>query len=677
MTQQNSDPSSPYTAIRSLLVANRGEIARRIIRTARELGIRSVAVYSDADALAPFVREADQAVHIGPAPASESYLRFETIIEAALDSGAQAIHPGYGFLSENTRFADACEKAGLIFIGPPATAIAAMGSKSAAKALMEKAGVPLVPGYHGDDQSLECFLSEAPSIGYPLLIKASAGGGGKGMRVVRHQRELEEQLTGAKREAESSFGDGHLLMERYLEAPRHVEVQVMFDRHGNGRYLFDRDCSVQRRHQKIIEEAPAPGIPDATRQAMGEAAVRCGEAIGYVGAGTVEFLYDGSSGEFFFMEMNTRLQVEHPVTEMVTGLDLVEWQLRVAAGEPLPWDQTELRCHGHAIEARVYAEDPDNGFLPQTGRLYRLTEPAESEWIRVDSGVSEGLEITPWYDPMLAKVIASGDTRDQARRHLIEALAAYHADGVTLNVDYVSRVLTHEAFARAELTTGFVETWQQDLARPRFTDNERLALGWLAWLHTCGRTRAVADIPGHPWQSLAGFRLGDDGEQPCELDFGGQRYHGRYRLDGHGQARFEVMGEATSLSWQTRADGALTVRLNGRQLRLDGHGRGAEVAVFADAASWHLRVNHPEEQEGAGASDTELTAPMHGRITSVLVAAGDPVAAGAPLLTLEAMKMEHTLRAGFDGTVDAVLCSTGDNVEAAQVLVRLEKPEED
>ncbi|WP_339804818.1 acetyl/propionyl/methylcrotonyl-CoA carboxylase subunit alpha [uncultured Marinobacter sp.] len=668
---------SRQSPIQSLLIANRGEIARRIIRTARQLGVRSVAVYSDADAQAPFVKEADQAVHIGPAEAASSYLDYDKIVEAAKATGVDAIHPGYGFLSENTRFAAACEKAGIAFIGPPASAIAAMGSKSAAKALMEKAGVPLVPGYHGDEQTMERFAREAPAIGYPLLIKASAGGGGKGMRVVRNQEELAEQITGARREAESSFGDAHLLMERYLEAPRHVEVQVMFDQHGQGRYLFDRDCSVQRRHQKIIEEAPAPGIPDAIRKAMGEAAVRCGEAIGYVGAGTVEFLFDAQSDDFFFMEMNTRLQVEHPVTEMITGLDLVEWQLRVAAGEPLPWAQSELRCSGHAMEARVYAEDPGNDFLPQTGHLYRLTEPSSQGPVRVDSGVSEGLEVTPWYDPMLAKVIASGSDRDQARRNLIQALKEYHADGVTLNVDYVSRVLAHPAFASADLTTGFVENYREDLAEGPFTPEEVLALSWLGWLHTCGRSAATPVTTPSPWQLLTGFRIACSDWQPCELDVSSERTFGRYQLSGDQAARFASGDTETTLQWSGNTDGSLMVQLNGRQVRLDAHGRGNQVAIFADAMTWPARINNPEEREGAGANETELTAPMHGRVTSVLVAAGDTVVSGQALLTLEAMKMEHTLRAGFDGKVEEVLCDNGSSVVAAQVLVRLEKPEEE
>ena len=656
-------------SIRSVLIANRGEIALRIIRTGQRMGLRCIAVYSEADAQAPFVLAADEAVCIGPAEAAQSYLDTDKVLAAARESGADAVHPGYGFLSENTGFASACEKAGIAFIGPPASAIAAMGSKSAAKALMETAGVPLVPGYHGDDQDPDTFAREAQRIGFPLLIKASAGGGGKGMRVVRSAEALQAEVEAAQREARSAFGDSHLLLERYLETPRHVEVQVFFDAHGQGRYLFDRDCSVQRRHQKIIEEAPAPDIAPEVRRAMGEAAVRCGEAIGYVGAGTVEFLYE-PSGEFFFMEMNTRLQVEHPVTESITGLDLVEWQLRVAAGEPLPWAQQELRATGHAIEARVYAEDPDHDFLPQTGRLTTLREPADSACIRVDSGVAEGLEITPWYDPMLAKVIARGESREEAISNLRGALREYHAQGVVLNVDYVHRVLSHPAFVRGELTTHFVETWAEDLAQPAFDLPEKRALSWLAWLE---QTRATG--ASGPWQQATGFRLGAPEWQPCEVDLDGERHQGHYRLetDQRGILAFDDTEQA--IQWQPANDGALTVRLGHRRVRLDSSAHGDEISVFADAATWTVRLNHPEIQQGAGVSETRLTAPMHGRVTAVFCQQGDSVKAGDALLVMEAMKMEHTLRSGVDARVVTLDCQPGDSVEASQLLVELE-PEE-
>ncbi|GGY67038.1 acetyl/propionyl/methylcrotonyl-CoA carboxylase subunit alpha [Marinobacter zhanjiangensis] len=665
-------------AITSVLVANRGEIALRIFRTAETMGLNTVAVHSDADARAPFVRKADMAISIGPAEAAKSYLDIEKVITAARTSGADAIHPGYGFLSENTDLAAACEKANLRFIGPPASAIAAMGSKSAAKALMDKANVPLVPGYHGEDQDLAVFVKEAERIGFPLLIKASAGGGGKGMRIVRNAGELRHQLEAAQREAGSSFGDPTLLLERYLETPRHVEVQVLFDQHGTGVYLFDRDCSVQRRHQKIIEEAPAPGIPDDVRRSMGEAAVRCGEAIGYVGAGTVEFLYEPESHEFFFMEMNTRLQVEHPVTEMVTGLDLVEWQIRVANGEALPWNQDDLRCQGHAMEARVYAEDPDNGFLPQTGRLHTLHEPVESNTVRVDSGVCQGLEITPWYDPMLAKVIAFGDDRNAARINLIEALNRYHTDGVVLNTDYVSRVLRHDAFGRAELTTRFVEVHEKALLDPPFSSWFRKRLSLVAWMDSVGGF-AHADNRD-VWATLRNFRVDDSHWQPFELDLDADRYHGHYQVTevalDHGRLTLCMDDEESTVRWDRMTDGALEVRLSGRRIRLDSAARGDELAVFADAATWKARINHPEVAQGAVADETELTAPMHGRVTALLCKPGEPVHAGQALLTMEAMKMEHTLKAGFDGTVEAVHCQTGSNVEAAQVLITLAQPED-
>lgn len=663
--------------ITSVLVANRGEIARRIFRTAHAMGLSTVAVYSEADAAAPAVAEADIAIHLGPAEASKSYLDIEKIITAALTSGADAIHPGYGFLSENTEFAAACERANLRFIGPPASAIAAMGSKSAAKALMEQADVPLVRGYHGDDQAMQTFRQEAERIGFPLLIKASAGGGGKGMRVVRELASLPGEIEAAQREALSSFGDARLLLERYLETPRHVEVQVLFDQYGKGVYLFDRDCSVQRRHQKIIEEAPAPGIPEQVREAMGAAAVRCGEAIGYVGAGTVEFLYEPESHEFFFMEMNTRLQVEHPVTEMVTGLDLVEWQIRVANGQPLPWSQSELTCSGHAMEARIYAEDPDNSFLPQTGHLHTLREPAQSPTVRVDSGVAEGLAITSWYDPMLAKVIATGHTRSEARRNLVNALNQYHADGVVLNTDYVSRVLNHESFAKGDLTTRFVEVHQDDLLKSPFSTWARQRLSLVAWLDSVG---ALLRDETSIWGQVKSFRLSGEPWQPFELDLDGNRLHGHYRVGemdaSSGSIIVGIEDDKTAIRWSRNGDGSLDVRLDGRRVRLDQTARGDELAVFANAATWRVRVNHPEVIQGDAAAETELSAPMHGRVTSLLCKPGDKVTSGQPLLIMEAMKMEHTLRAGFDGTVEAVHCQTNSNVEAAQVLVTLEKAEE-
>lgn len=660
-------------SIRTLLVANRGEIAARIMRTARRMGVRSVAVYAEPDRQAPFVLEADEAVAIGPAEASQSYLNIDAIMAAARETGADAIHPGYGFLSENTELAAACAEQGIHFIGPPASAIQAMGSKSAAKALVASADVPLVPGYHGDEQSDDHLRSEAQKTGYPLLIKASAGGGGKGMRVVRGVDELDEAIASARREAESGFGDPHLLLERYLENPRHVEVQVLFDRHGRGRYLFDRDCSVQRRHQKIIEEAPAPGVPESVRQAMGEAAVRCGEAIGYTGAGTVEFLYE-PDGHFYFMEMNTRLQVEHPVTEMITGLDLVEWQLRVAANEPLPWAQGDLSRNGHAMEARVYAEDPEQGFLPATGTLHHLEEPPESGHLRVDTGVAQGLAITPWYDPMLAKVITWGPDRETARNRLSGALIRYRAMGVTLNTSFVRTVLEHPAFVAGDFTTHFIEQYEDALHASPFTGEEQQVLTWLAWYQ---RTAAAPD--SDPWSFGDAFRLGGPREQPCELRIGQTDTRLTYELTGRRRALVRANSDSHTqdLRWRPGVQpGEVIVALGQREVVLASCRHGEKLGVFADAYHWTALVNHPEEQKDASEGDGALQAPMHGRITDVPGTAGTWVEAGTALVIMEAMKMEHTLRAPANGFVAAIHHNTGDSVSAGQELVAFEPDQE-
>jgi 3-methylcrotonyl-CoA carboxylase alpha subunit len=544
-----------------------------------------------------------------------------------------------------------------------------MGSKSAAKALIEKAGVPLVPGYHGDEQTAERFIEEANKTGFPLLIKASAGGGGKGMRVVRGADELTDAIAAAKREAESSFGDAHLLMERYLETPRHVEVQVLFDQHGNGRYLFDRDCSVQRRHQKIIEEAPAPGLTPDSRRAMGEAAVRCGEAIGYVGAGTVEFLYE-PGGHFYFMEMNTRLQVEHPVTEMITGLDLVDWQLRIAEGAALPWAQDALQSHGHAMEARVYAEDPDNDFLPVTGTLHYLHEPSGMPHVRVDSGVCSGQMISPWYDPMLAKVIAWGEDREQARQRLESALSEYRALGVTLNTDYVCRILQHPDFAAAQLTTHFIENHAEDLSHRPFTHNEQLALSWLGW-----HLATQQPVNDSPWSHRDSFRVAGPRRQQCEIRLADEDQILGYRLDGNGRAQIDLSGEThpLTLRWSRGRDGHSTVvRLANRSVTLGWAAHGERLGLFADASHWEALVNHPEEQVAAASDDGKLKAPMHGRVTAVNCSEGDRVDAGTPLIVMEAMKMEHTLKSPGAGRVAALHCAREDSVISGQVLVELD-----
>jgi 3-methylcrotonyl-CoA carboxylase alpha subunit len=660
----------------TVLIANRGEIACRVIRTARRLGVRAVAVYSEADASARHVRLADEAVCIGPASARESYLNIERIIGAALATGAQAIHPGYGFLSENEAFAEACVAAGLVFIGPPVAAIHAMGSKSAAKALMEKAGVPLVPGYHGDNQEAAFLVSEAQRIGWPVLIKASAGGGGKGMRIVRNADEFADALASCKREAASSFGDDRVLIEKYLERPRHIEMQVFGDSHGNVVHLFERDCSVQRRHQKVLEEAPAPGMTTERRAAMGKAAVDAAKAVGYVGAGTVEFIAD-AGGAFHFMEMNTRLQVEHPVTEMITGLDLVEWQLRVAAGEPLPLTQEQLAIRGHAIEARIYAEDPDKGFLPSTGRLLHLVPPAESLNVRVDTGVEEGDEITPHYDPMIAKLIVRDDTRERACARMLQALAQYRVVGVANNIEFLSRLVACPAFSQADLDTGLIER-QQDFLFPGNAEPPREV--WLsAALAELLREQAAADVaarldadPNSPWHRRDGWRVNLAVSRRLTFRCGevaktvGVTYVGaRYQLEFDGQA--------------TSASGEM---LPGSQLRADFGGNRSAAAVVVAGEKRHVFVHgrcfvlaavDPLFQAGeGGGAEGGLTAPMPGKVIALVAEVGARVDKGAPLLILEAMKMEHTICAPADGTIKAFHFTVGEQVTDGAELVDFE-----
>ncbi len=657
---------------RKILIANRGEIACRVAATARRMGIAVAAVYSEADADARHVGLADEAFLIGPPPAGDSYLRGERIIDAARRCGAQAIHPGYGFLSENEDFARACAKAGLVFIGPSPEAIAAMGDKSAAKRLMEKAGVPLVPGYHGEQQEAAFLAKEAQKIGFPVLIKASAGGGGKGMRIVRKAGEFQAALEGAQREAKASFGDERVLIERYLDRPRHIEVQVFGDTGGDCVYLFERDCSVQRRHQKVLEEAPAPGMTAKRREEMGQTAVAAARAVNYVGAGTVEFI-TGQDGRFYFMEMNTRLQVEHPVTEMITGLDLVEWQLRVAAGEPLPLRQADLKIHGHAIEARLYAEDPDRGFLPQTGRLAHLRFPEPSPLVRVDTGVTEGATISPHYDPMIAKLIAWGEDRPAALARLSAALAALEIAGVRTNVAFLERVVRSKAFASGELDTGLIERCREELfpaAQP--APLEALAAAALAEMLAeadAARRRALASSDPHsPWDSVDGWRLN-------------QGSHHRFAFSEHGR-RHEVMLEfrdqdyglrigdqAYAFAGERLAHGALRLRLDGRVF---------EARVVRVAQDWHVftggarvalsleqDLQVPEDEAAPGS----LAAPMPGKVTAVLVKPGATVSKGTPLLILEAMKMEHTISAPADGVVKAIHFAAGDQVpEGAELL---------
>ncbi|WP_263262223.1 acetyl/propionyl/methylcrotonyl-CoA carboxylase subunit alpha [Pseudomonas sp. RIT-PI-S] len=626
-----------------LLIANRGEIACRIMRTAKSLGLECVAVYSDADRHARHVREADLAIALGGAKPGESYLNIDKIIAAAKASGAQAVHPGYGFLSENAQFAQRLTDEGLVFIGPPASAIEAMGSKAAAKALMETAQVPLVPGYHGEDQGYETFRAAAQRMGYPVLLKPSAGGGGKGMKVVEEEAALAQALESAQREALSAFGDARMLVEKYVLEPRHVEIQVFADQHGNCVYLHERDCSIQRRHQKVIEEAPAPGLPAELRLAMGEAAVRAAQAIGYVGAGTVEFLLD-ARGSFYFMEMNTRLQVEHPVTEAITGLDLVAWQLRVARGERLPLTQAQVPMHGHAIEARLYAEDPDKGFLPASGRLALYKEPAGGDGRRVDSGVQEGDEVSPFYDPMLAKLIAWGENREEARLRLLAMLAQTTVAGVKTNRHFLQRLLGHPHFAEARLDTGFIGRHEHELLQPAEPlGDEFWQQAARLYLHT-----TAAPTQPSPWASGTGWRSAGPSEAVLELHCGDERR--RVAFD-------PAAGDGLTITGVRRGD-ALYVQWQGAQYEV----RAVDPLALAGAAQ---------------AAPGSLAAPMNGSVVKVLVEVGDVVDAGASLVVLEAMKMEHTLRAPSKGRVTAIACRTGDLVNEGAVLVAVEEESDD
>ncbi|MFY3081073.1 acetyl/propionyl/methylcrotonyl-CoA carboxylase subunit alpha [Achromobacter xylosoxidans] len=666
----------------TLLIANRGEIACRVAATARRLGIRTVAVYSDADANARHVAACDVAVHIGGPEPRASYLRADAILQAARDTGAQAIHPGYGFLSENEAFAEAAEQAGIAFVGPPASAIAAMGSKSAAKSLMEKAGVPLVPGYHGDNQDPQFLKEQADAIGYPVLIKASAGGGGKGMRVVESSGAFLDALASCQREAASSFGDDRVLIERYLQKPRHIEIQVFADTHGNCVYLFERDCSVQRRHQKVIEEAPAPGMTEERRRAMGEAAVAAARAVGYVGAGTVEFIAE-PDGRFYFMEMNTRLQVEHPVTEMITGHDLVEWQLRVAAGQPLPARQEDLRIHGHAIEARIYAENPEKGFLPSIGTLAYLGLPAHVAFangdIRVDGGVRTGDTITPFYDPMIAKLIVHGADRDQARARMLQALAQTQAVGVQTNVAFLSRLMRDSAFAAADLDTGLIERQRATLLpEPTPTDAGTLALATAAVLASQGQAQSApqAAAPADPWDTRDGWRLGGRYQRQLQwIDNGETRHVGVARQGA--DWTLDSGDGARPFAWR-----AGNVNGPARVLRitLDGRERAGTVVlhadkahVFGDGGARVLDLYDPlaHAQDTQGDHGGGLTAPMPGKIISIAVKAGDSVTKGQPLLVMEAMKMEHTISAPADGKVEELFYAVGDQVTEGAELVAI------
>ncbi|AYM95264.1 acetyl/propionyl/methylcrotonyl-CoA carboxylase subunit alpha [Acidovorax sp. 1608163] len=666
-----------------ILIANRGEIACRVAATAQRLGVKTVAVYSDADANAKHVAVCDEAVHIGGNAPKDSYLRWERIIEAAKATGAQAIHPGYGFLSENEDFAKACADAGLVFIGPPASAINAMGLKAESKRLMEQAQVPLVPGYHGADQDPALLQREADRIGYPVLIKASAGGGGKGMRAVDKAEDFAAALDSCKREAINSFGDDAVLVEKYVQRPRHIEIQVFGDTHGNCVYLFERDCSVQRRHQKVLEEAPAPGMTPELRARMGEAAVAAAKAVNYVGAGTVEFIVEQPGGydapeqmKFYFMEMNTRLQVEHPVTEAITGLDLVEWQLRVASGEPLPLQQQDLRITGHAIEARICAENPDNNFLPATGALnvYALPDCVTFERgaVRVDSGVRQGDAISPFYDSMVAKLIVHGDTREQALARLDEALAQTHIVGLATNVQFLRRVARTEAFARAKLDTALIPREQAVLFHQEPVGLPLAAAAAVAQALLNERRSEGVD----PFSRRDGFHTHGVVQRRFEFEFGGEHAKALLTYERGGSLHLTV-GEgdaavAGPLVFDATPQGAIELQFAGRRTRAAVYAQGEVDHVFTPLGATQITAIDLLAHAGeAAAEGGRLTAPMPGKVVSFAVKAGDKVAKGQPLAVMEAMKMEHTIAAPADGVVQELLYAPGDQVTEGAELLKL------
>lgn len=661
--------------INKLLIANRGEIACRVIKTANAQGIKTVAVYSDADENALHVQMADEAVFLGPSPSKESYLRGELIIEKAKELGVDAIHPGYGFLSENAEFANLCAKNSIIFVGPPASAIEAMGSKSAAKHIMEKAGVPLVPGYHGDEQSEAVLKGAADEMGYPVLLKAAAGGGGKGMRQVWNEKMFSQALNAAKRESMASFGDDHMLVEKYLTRPRHVEVQVFCDTHGNGVYLFERDCSVQRRHQKIIEEAPAPNMSQSVREKMGEAAILAAKAIDYVGAGTVEFLLD-EDDSFYFMEMNTRLQVEHPVTEMITQEDLVHWQLTIADGKPLPKQQNELTLTGHAFEARIYAEDPNNEFLPSTGTLCLLRTPKENEAVRVDTGVVEGDQVSVFYDPMIAKLVVWGENREIALNRLINALGDYYIDGVSTNIDFLKRVATHPAFASAELTTTFVEKHHDSLFRSTVnneaSDDTHVNVPTMALLSLLNRKISGNTKTPTVWSSAGAWRANSRHTETITL------------LCNHEEVRVEVKHQlhGTEHAWELTqdnkhyevsgkiVDSVLQATINGYKSTFNFSYNDDVFTLFNKDT--HAKFSVVSASLGDDSNDSDganFSAPMNGTIVAHLVEKDQQVKKGEAILVMEAMKMEHSIIAPHDGSVEEFFFTPGELVDGGATLL--------
>ena len=664
-----------------LLIANRGEIACRIIHTAKRLGIRSVAVYSDADVNARHVSLADEALAIGPAPARDSYLVAEKLIDAAEHTGAKAIHPGYGFLSENAGFAEACEAAGIIFIGPSRRAIEVMGSKSAAKNIMQQAGIPLVPGYHGDNQDEAFLLNEAEKIGFPVMLKASAGGGGRGMRVVNSAGKFSAALRSAKREALAAFNDDRMLLEKYLEKPRHIEIQIFCDHHGNAVNLFERDCSIQRRHQKVLEEAPAPGMTHETRTAMGDIAITAARAIDYAGAGTVEFIVD-NDGRYYFMEMNTRLQVEHPVTEFITGQDLVEWQLRVAADERLPTSQEQLEIDGHALEARIYAEDPNNSFLPSTGSLSHLRFPAETSDVRVDTGVRQGDPISVHYDPLIAKLIVHGNNRENCLRRMSEALRQIRVVGVTTNIDFLASVISHEAYRSADFDTGFIDRYLADLLPDKVPASSGiLGLAALYQVLRCDSRScleaATSGDPTSPWWATDAWRPNLVEEEHFSFHDGIREHEVRIAAADN---KSEQLGNAYVIrtgeqliraSGWLESDGMLTATLDTVQWRVEAVEDHEHMIIFDSGNTYLLKhisdAGYSTEEETSG----NLISPMPGTIIEVIANEGQQVRKGDALLVLEAMKIEHIIVAPHDGTVQSLCYRAGDMVEEGVELLVL------
>lgn len=664
--------------INKILIANRGEIACRIIRTARKMGIECVAVYSDADKSAQHVLLADEAWYLGPSPAKESYLRADKILEIAKQSNANAVHPGYGFLSENAKFAEDCAKNSITFIGPPTAAIEAMGSKSEAKNIMTKAGVPLVQGYHGDDQDEALLMSEANKISYPLLIKATAGGGGKGMRVVHKESEFLASLNSCKREALSSFGDDKVLIEKYLTKPRHVELQVFADTHGNAVHIFERDCSVQRRHQKVIEEAPAPGLSDEVRQKMGDVAIAAAKAIGYHGAGTVEFLFDEDES-FYFMEMNTRLQVEHPVTEKITGLDLVEWQILVANGLPLPLKQEQITMNGHAFEARIYAEDPDNDFLPATGLIHHMGIPQTSLNVRVDSGIVSGDSVSIYYDPMIAKLIVWDKDRNSALARLKGALQDFHVAGLTTNISFLSLLASHDSFIQADLDTHFLDKHGADLSLKsnQLSDELVAAVALQVMLEQSSKQSSVNLDSQSPWQVKNGWRSNQDNFHTVNFTFKDSEHSV--------MAHFREQTESLSQSFSLDINGKqyqVSGRLIGHQVALNFEGKkslisfakkGTQLVLFKHSNAWTIEIRDESLVNLDQDEQANLTAPMPGTVINVLVDSGDKVKAGQDLIVMEAMKMEHTIKAHKSMQVKDVLYAVGDLVDDGAELITFEE----